>query len=122
MDDAIWQRFCDDVPSAANERLTVLLEFLAENGGARLPRPGLKWINSAVTGDARVATIEARGCVLSGRVSEVDRRSHFFINQITIDEPVKPRPVRRTRRTVDERQGSLDFESRKSGESSHENE
>ena len=115
MDDEQWRFFSHDVPAAANERLTVLLEHLAEHGEGRLPRPGLRWLGQAVA-ENRGASIEARGCVLSGRVSVVEGRTHFFISQITLDDP-EPAPSRPTRRkrNFDDRQGAFTFDHSKSG-------
>lgn len=111
MDEPTWHRFCNDVPASANERVTVLLEHLAEHGEGDLPRPGLRSISAAVGGEGRTATLEARGCVLTGRVSSVDGRSHFFVTRITIDDlEAAPTRPRRRRKQTDERQGKLELE------------
>lgn len=111
MDEALWRRFRTEVPAAAYERLTVKFEHLAKHGEADMPRPRLRWSPCPDTTSTRIATIEARGTVISGRVTEIDGRKHFFIQSIAVDPADEAAPARRGRkRSPDKRQGVLRLE------------
>ncbi|MEH3036189.1 MAG: hypothetical protein PGN23_06815 [Sphingomonas adhaesiva] len=108
MDDDLWDRFRTLVPAAANERLTVKLEHLAQRGEADMPRPRLRWDQASVEPGGAVASLEARGTVIRGTVSTIEGRRHLFVRSIAVD-PAEERPAtpRRRGKPPDERQGRL---------------
>lgn len=84
-----WVRFGDDVPSEANERLTVIFEHLCRYGEDHLPKGVLRWMTPRVGDHAGVVTgaFESRGVVVHGRRSVVEGRATFFVTGIVVDPP-----------------------------------
>jgi hypothetical protein len=103
-----WRIFCERISSAANERLTVVLEHFCAAGEDDLPGGSLRWMTPLPSDPPGVAmgAFEARGVVLHGRKAVSGGRDTFFVTQIVVDQPQPTRPSGR-RRNSDERQGFL---------------